>query len=805
MVDTPRGGGALSMQALTIPNAYNVTMRVGYESSQGIVRGDGADWFGPLNPSAPGAPPEVAGRAFDFTSGVNLSTSPRFPEKIGFAEMRTLADSYDLLRLMIETRKDQLCGIKWKIRARPDTDPKTKDQTTPDQQARIEVLTQFFRRPDGENAWRDWLRAILEDKFVIDAVAIYKQRTRGGQLIALKQVDGATIKVILDDWGRTPQPWSQGGKLVIPPAYQQVLKGFPAVNYAARDMVYARYNRRVNKAYGYSEVEQVIMTVNIALRRQIFTLNYYTEGNIPEALLGAPDAWNPQQIAAFQQYWDAMFTGNLAERRRLKIVPGGMGKSYHPTKEPDLKNPLDEWLSRILCFAFNISPQQLVTMMNRATAETSADQSKEDGTEPLKQWISEIINKILADDFNSADLEFVFDDEPEVDPVKQKDVLTAYVKDGIMTIARAQEILGEDPSDDPAANELMVTTAAGRVPIAANTLEAKKEALDLLGPPEAPGGFGGQPGGKGAADGEDDEDDPPPGKPAPKAAEKGHGGHPGHARAGAHPHLRFRKAVARRAITSVPFDWPPLVRAERRIKRLLAKALQKVAAGVAAMVLDEGVTKAKKPKDIADAADLSAIEDIIPDLADLMGDAAERVATEMLARIGVDTEAELVNVVNGAVRRARDIAAELVGRRYNKDGKLVQARRAKYRIDESTRDMIRDLIADGLDENIGVDEIAKNIMEATAFSEERAELIANTEIARVNSEASLESYRGARDEAGVKVKKEWLLAPDPCPICEANNEQGAIDLDDNFQSGDATPPAHPNCRCSVSPVVEDDE
>ncbi|MGB6535071.1 MAG: hypothetical protein WBF58_03820, partial [Xanthobacteraceae bacterium] len=41
----------------------------------------------------------------------------------------------------------------------------------------------------------------LEDMFVIDAATLYCQRTRSGQLCALAQIDGATIKRVIDDWG----------------------------------------------------------------------------------------------------------------------------------------------------------------------------------------------------------------------------------------------------------------------------------------------------------------------------------------------------------------------------------------------------------------------------------------------------------------------------------------------------------------------------------------------------------------------------------------------------------------------------
>jgi hypothetical protein len=76
-------------------------------------------------------------------------------------------------------------------------------------------------------------------------------------------------------------------------------------------------------------------------------------------------------------------------------------------------------------------------------------------------------------------------------------------------------------------------------------------------------------------------------------------------------------------------------------------------------------------------------------------------------------------------------------------------------------------------------------------------------VSRANSQAAVEGYRVARDEVGVKVRKEWILGPNPCVICEENADEGDIDLDDVFPSGDDSPPAHPNCECAVIPVVED--
>ena len=60
------------------------------------------------------------------------------------------------------------------------------------------------------------------------------------------------------------------------------------------------------------------------------------------------------------------FAGDLAKRRRAKFVPGDTAAKVHQTKEPEQKNDFDEWLARIIRFAFSVPPQWAVKLMNRA-------------------------------------------------------------------------------------------------------------------------------------------------------------------------------------------------------------------------------------------------------------------------------------------------------------------------------------------------------------------------------------------------------------------------------------------------------
>lgn len=448
-----------------------------YQLSAAYSLGVGGDtwgssgWFGPGRAMEPQAPPSVAGRQFDYPQGYNIITQPRAYEAITFDTLRRFADGYDLLRLIIETRKDQMERLRWVIQLKD-----SKEKLTPQKRNKIKELTKFFKKPDGEHRWHAWLRMVLEDMFVIDAATLHRRRTRGGKLHALDPVDGATIKRILDDGGRTPEGENET-------AYQQMLKGMPAVNYSVKELHYRPRNIRTHKVYGYSPVEQILMTINIALRRQVFQLNFFTEGNMPPALIGVPETWTPDQIRTFQEWFDNILAGNLAERRKARFVPSAVGKTYIPTQETELFGKAEEWLARVTCFAFSISPQPFLQMMNRATAETAQETAAVEGLTPIQNWVKDLIDTTLEEDLDAEDYEFIWKGDDELDPKKRQEITSGYLRDGLLTVNEARADIGREPYDDPRYDQPMFVTSNGLAPL---LLTADAQGGPKLGPDGKP-------------------------------------------------------------------------------------------------------------------------------------------------------------------------------------------------------------------------------------------------------------------------------------------------------------------------------
>lgn len=104
----------------------------------------------------------------------------------------------------------------------------------------------------------------------------------------------------------------------------------------------------------------------------------------------------------------------------------------------------------------------------------------------------------------------------------------------------------------------------------------------------------------------------------------------------------------------------------------------------------------------------------------------------------------------------------------------------------------------------------------SGWSSDRAEMIARSETIRASNAGANEAYK----QAGI-TKKQWYTARDErvCPFCGAMHEKivgvegNFADMGSTLRVGDqamdmsyeavGAPPLHPNCRCTILPVVED--
>ena len=133
----------------------------------------------------------------------------------------------------------------------------------------------------------------------------------------------------------------------------------PAADLAADELLYFPRNMRSHRLYGFSPVEQIALTINIALRREQATLDDYNTGSIPDSFATLPKDWTVDQIRQFQDYFDALMSGNLARRRVVKFMPAEF--KLTETRQPPLKDMYDEWLAGVICYAFSVRASAFIT------------------------------------------------------------------------------------------------------------------------------------------------------------------------------------------------------------------------------------------------------------------------------------------------------------------------------------------------------------------------------------------------------------------------------------------------------------
>jgi hypothetical protein len=114
-----------------------------------------------------------------------------------------------------------------------------------------------------------------------------------------------------------------------------------------------------------------------------------------------------------------------------------------------------------------VPPQWAVKLMNRATADNQSAQAEDEGLEPTKEWVKDLCDEIIAEEFASPDLELTWLDEDDGTAANEA-ALEGRVKLGALTLNEMRDALGLDPYTNAAADRPMVLTATGYVPIEAN-------------------------------------------------------------------------------------------------------------------------------------------------------------------------------------------------------------------------------------------------------------------------------------------------------------------------------------------------
>ncbi len=416
--------------------------------------------------------PEPRGSEYDISRNLRITGDRLIPWQI----LRDAADGVDIIRRCIQIRKKHVRGLKWgwtvsadAIQAAYQDDPRRgQDDIAADLRNKyrpeINRLNAFWSNP-----WRGhlrglgaWLNMLQEEVTVLDALAIYPQRTVGGDVHSFRILDGTTIKPLIDHLGHTPAPPY--------PAYQQILYGFPRGEFAASpvtdengrlvldahgnpqvdnpypadELFYWRENPRTFTPYGQSDVEQALVSARLYLKRQGWMFGEYDDGATPVTWL-VPEGTDAADVDARQRrkWEDALndeMSGKTGARHRIKVTPPGFRPEYAPSVDERYKPEYDLHLIKLVASHLGVTLAELGFTEAKGLGSTGYHEGSEDvqdriGRRPDTEMIAEIVEDLSREFLDAPpELEFQFTGMESEDEAAADKVADDRVRGGRMTL-----------------------------------------------------------------------------------------------------------------------------------------------------------------------------------------------------------------------------------------------------------------------------------------------------------------------------------------------------------------------------------
>jgi SPP1 gp7 family putative phage head morphogenesis protein len=168
---------------------------------------------------------------------------------------------------------------------------------------------------------------------------------------------------------------------------------------------------------------------------------------------------------------------------------------------------------------------------------------------------------------------------------------------------------------------------------------------------------------------------------------------------------------------------------------------------------------------------------LLPGIEEMMHTAVDDAVETLPFDIGVGRDAVHTDVADWA----REYAGDLI-----KD------------IDDTTKERVRSAVANWIEAGESLPALEKRIQDIFDVAW-RAKMIAVTEVTRAFAEAKERAWMAS----DVITRKRWQTAADDlvCPIC-GPLQSLTRKLGKSFPGGIENPPAHPRCRCWLTPVVD---
>jgi SPP1 gp7 family putative phage head morphogenesis protein len=403
----------------------------------------------PLNPYQGYSQPP---RRTDYPVSVNISTQTRASwDRISYDTLRAIVKAYDVARICINHKIDELRSMELMFTA--------ADWARGDVDGAIEAARAALAFPDRELPYEDWLSKWMENALKFDAAPLYRRRNMDGEVIGLEVLDGTTVMPYIDEHGRKPEPPG--------PAYYQVIHGMPWNWYTRDDIDFRMFRPQEDSPFGLAPMESILLTANTDLRFQWHFLQMFTEGSVPAGFLELPpDISSPDQVAEWQDYWNAVVLGDQAKLNELIAVPNGT--KLQETRPRTFDKTFPQYLMQRTCAAFGVVPQDvgLIEDVNRANGETQTDIQFRVNTLPWVYWVQATLTRYLQYDLGLPVKVKLNTGRDVEDRVAEAQAWQIYIESGMASADEGRDkVLGLPIDKNRPTPRFFSTTRSGPIPL----------------------------------------------------------------------------------------------------------------------------------------------------------------------------------------------------------------------------------------------------------------------------------------------------------------------------------------------------
>lgn len=425
--------------------------------------------FGPGAPMNPYFGYSQRTRAMDYPVGVNISTRSRASwGKVSYDVLKALIDAYDVARMCINHKIDEIRSMELMFQP--------ADGVKDDVDDAIDVAKLVLAYPDRELSYHSWVSKWLENALKYDSAPLYRRRDYDGNIIGLEVVDGKTINPYIDENGRRPKAPA--------PAYWQTVHGMVADWLTTDDLIYEPFRPQEDSPFGLAPIESILLTANTDIRFQWHFLQMFTEGSVPAGFIKVPpDVSSPDQVAEWQDYWDAMVMGDQAKMHQLLAVPHD--SDYIATKPEKFDKTFPEYLMIRTCAAFGVVSQDLSLTgdVNRATGETQTDIQFRVNTLPWVRYVEGILTRYLQHDLGLPVKVALDTGRDKEDRLQEAQAHKLYIDMGAESPDEVRsEVLGKPIDKERPTPRFYSTSRLGPIPLLAIEGVSGKTDPETFGP-----------------------------------------------------------------------------------------------------------------------------------------------------------------------------------------------------------------------------------------------------------------------------------------------------------------------------------